>query len=113
MNIRINALQILTVLALLATAAAAHAGNRGTETPIRSCIAEVGKQANYDRASRVVHWITQLEQKNLVEMKIGIKTAVFASGSGAPVREYTSSCVTGSLGNIVKFRLQEQPAGRG
>lgn len=80
-------------------------GKARVNKQIQACVAEIGRHANYDHASRVVHLVETLEQKNLVEMKIGIETTVYLTGSDTG-REYRVSCVTDTMGKLVKFRLQ-------
>jgi hypothetical protein len=72
---------------------------------IQACVAEVGRHANYGDASRVLHRISSLNQRNLVELKIRIETSVFSKSEEAVVREFTASCVTDPMGDVVKFRI--------
>jgi hypothetical protein len=80
-------------------------GKARTDKQIQACVAEIGLHADYDQASRVVHRVESLEQRNLVEMKIGIETTVFLKDDGSE-REYRASCVTDTMGNLVKFYWQ-------
>ena len=57
---------------------------RRTIKQVRSCVAEIAKHANYDGASRAIHWVDRLNQKNLVELEIRIETTVYAP-NGEPV----------------------------
>jgi hypothetical protein len=110
MNDRIKTLGSATVLALLGLAIVPEAGagsvpaTRGTSAPIQACVAEIGKYADYGGASRVVHAVAALDQRNLVEMEIKVETSVYTK-DGAVAREYTASCVTGSLGKLLKFHI--------
>ena len=111
MNNRIKTLSSATLLFLLGFAAVpdANAGfvpaTRGTSVPIQTCVAEMGKHLDYGDASRVVHSITEFNQRNLVEMVITIKTSVFLHDDEAAARTYTTSCVTGTMGDLVDFRV--------
>ena len=106
----------LTTLALfgLSLACDSHASPR--EVPSRTykyvqpCIAEIGKHANYEDASRVVHWVTKFDHRNLVETELRISTAVYLRGDKEVTREYLTSCVTASLGELVEFQFAESGA---
>ena len=102
----------LTMLALFGFALPCNAdagsprARHDTGEQIEACISEIGRHADYGDASRVVHWVARLNQKNLVETEIRIETSVYLN-SEAPVREYAASCVTGTMGDLVKFRFNE------
>ena len=75
------------------------------EKLIAPCVAELAKHADLADAERVVHWVSDLEQKNLVEMRIRIDTDVYA-GEGDEVRkQYSSTCDVSGPGKVVKFRI--------
>lgn len=111
MNNRIKTISAATLLFLLSFAAVpdASAGfvpaTRGTSVPIQNCVAEMGKHLDYGDASRVVHWIAELDQRNLVEMVITIRTSVYLNDDDVAAATYEASCVTGTMGDLVKFRL--------
>ena len=99
---------LLLGLSLASTAAAETEGlNKAITDPIQACVAEIGERADYDGAERVVHVVSKLEQKNLVEKRIHIETSVYTDESADTKREYTASCVTGNLGKVVRLRLEE------
>lgn len=111
MNDRFKAISSVTLLFLLglsvcpdATASSVPA-KRGTSEQIQTCVAEIAKHANYDNASRVVHWVAALDQRSLVEMEIRVETSVYLNSGDGVAREYTASCVTGTMGNLVKFHI--------
>jgi len=113
MNKHIKLATSLTSLIVLgfAVASDAHAGSKQlrhtTDKQIQTCVAEIGRHADYDDASRVVHWVVSLQQKNLVELTIKIETAVYGQAGEEIARGYTASCVTGTMGDLVKFRFNE------
>jgi hypothetical protein len=82
--------------------------NRAITDPIKACVAEIGERANYEDADRIVHYVTALDQKNIVQKSITIETAVYVDEDSDTARVYTASCITGDLGKIVKFRLLEE-----
>jgi len=111
MNDRFKIISSITMLVILGLAVAPNAdagtvsAQRGTSLPIQTCIAEIGKNVDYGNASRVVHRVVRLDQKNLVELEIRIETSVYLKGNDDVVSEHTASCVTSALGKVVTFRI--------
>jgi len=118
MNNRIKTISTATLLFLLGFAAVpdANAGfvpaTRGTSDQIQTCVAEMRKHLDYGDAARVVHWISDIDQRNLVEMVIKIKTAVYSEVGDEMPATYTASCVTGTMGDLVDFRLDAEEEAR-
>lgn len=81
-----------------------------TNPHIEACVAEISKQADYSNATRVVHEVDWLNQKNLVELEIGITTSVFYDDDETTVRTYRTACTTGNLAQVVKVRVTETKA---
>lgn len=102
-------LLLVTLLGLTltcdATAATTH-GKARMIKQIQSCVDEIGRRANYDEASRVVHLIESVEQEGLTGTRIGVETTVHIKGDHEE-REYRISCVTDTMGKLVGFRLLE------
>lgn len=79
-----------------------------TNPHIEACVMAIGKHADYANATRVVHEVDWLNQKNLVELEIGITTSVYFDGDDeATVRTYRTACTTGNLAQVVKVRVTE------
>ena len=104
----------LSTLALLgltltcdAYADADSRNERRTMKQVRSCVSEIAKSANYDDASRALHLVERLNQKNLIELEIRIETSVYTVGDEPATRKYKTSCLVGGLGNLVEFRIDE------
>jgi hypothetical protein len=111
MNLRTRTLTSLTTLAVfgltvasVANAASSRDEHRADEQ-IQACVAEVGKHADYRNASRELRRVATLNQKNLIELEIRIETSVFSVTDDMLVREYAVSCVTDTMGDVVKFRI--------
>ena len=81
--------------------AAAHGDSR-TNEQIQTCVAAIGDRADYSDAERVVHTVTRLRQRNYAELEIRVDTAVIRNGD---VREYAASCVTDTLNDVVRLRV--------
>ena len=111
MNDRIKVSASLAILALLGLTVASDVNaafgrdKDGADQQIQACVAEVGRHANYGDASRVLHRVSALNQRNLVELKIRIETSVFSKIDETIVREYAASCITDTMGDVVKFRI--------
>lgn len=75
-----------------------------TNSHIKACIAEISKEANYSNAARVVHVVDRLNQKNLVELDIGVTTSVLNEDDVA-VRTYRTACTTGHFADVVKLHV--------
>mgnify|MGYP001547399924 FL=1 len=104
----------LSTLALLgltmtcdAYADADSRNERRTMKQVRSCVSEIAKYANYDDASRALHLVERLKQKNLIELEIRIETSVYAAADEPAARKYKTSCLVAGLGNLVDFRIDE------
>jgi len=113
MTDRRKAFTSLTTLALLGLTmtcdAQADSGREQARTYryVQPCIAEIGKHVDYADSTRVVHWVESLNQRNLAELEVLISTAVFGEGTDGTAREYQSLCITSSLGDVVKFRIDD------
>ena len=101
-------LSMLALLGLTMTCDAYADTNRDqrrTMKQVRSCVAEIAKHASYGDASRAIHWVDRLNQKNLVELEIRIETTVYAVDGEPATRKYKTSCLVAGLGNLVDFRI--------
>jgi len=111
MNDRGKTFVSLSTLALLGITMTcdAYAGTnrseRRTMEQVRSCVSEIAKHANYNDASRAIHWVDKLTQKNLAELEIRIETTVYAADGELVSRTYRTSCVVAGLGKLVDFRI--------
>ena len=104
----ITALSALLLLGLSVTADAEIGSSRDqlrTHADVQSCIAEIAKRADYEGAARVVHRVTELRQRNLVEVEVKIATSIYPSDAGSQTRVYETACVVGQLGKVVEIRL--------
>ena len=106
-TVSIVAISLLAVAAIDSATSASAADKQKIDRGIRNCVAEIAKHANYSGASRVVHWVSEIERRNRVELQMQVETSVYLTRDGAASRRYQSSCVRGALGRIVEFRIRE------
>ncbi len=105
-----SATAVAALIALAAPGVVESAGktaNRSMETEIQICVSEVGKNANYEHATRVVHMIMAAKQKNLAEQQFTIDTMVFTDNKDAIAREYRTRCVTRGALKLVDFEISQ------
>ena len=76
-----------------------------TQSEAESCVAEIAKRADYDGAKRVVHRVTELRQKNLIEVELTIDTSIYQDEISGATRGYETSCVVAQLGKVVEVRM--------
>ena len=111
MNDRGKTLVSLSTLALLGLTMTcdAYAGTnrseRRTMEQVGSCVSEIAKHADYNDASRAIHWVDKLTQKNLSELEIRIETTVYDADGELVSRKYRTSCVVAGMRNLVDFRI--------
>jgi hypothetical protein len=111
MNTRTKPVISLSVLVLFslamtcdATAAPLHKDRRTSEQ-IEACVAAIGEHADYSEASRIVHVVSRLDQRNYEELEIRVATTIYGENDTQVMRSYTASCVTATMGNLVRFRI--------
>ncbi len=111
MKARAKPVMSLGALALFGLAftctASADPGNHDhrTNDQIEACVAEIAAHADYSDASHVVHRVSRLKQRNYEELVIRVSTSVYGESDEVTLREYAASCVTATMGNLVKFRI--------
>lgn len=102
-------LAAITLLGYSVTAGADDSPDRDelrTQSEAESCVAEIAKRADYDGATRVVHLVTELRQKNLVEVELKIDTSIYQDEISGATRAYETSCVVAQLGKVVEVRME-------
>ncbi len=98
-------------ITLVTVGGAASAAN--TKVPyakeVQSCVAEVGRHANYDEATRIRHTIVIVKETRM-RYVFTIGTSVFTDSDVTPAREYTAYCVARGNGTPLKFRIEGSSA---
>ena len=111
MTTRNKAVSTLAAMALFGSvfacdmAVASNNAEHRVDRQIQACVDEIREHADYASASRIVHSVSRLNQRNAVELEIKVETAVYATDANTAVRAYRVSCVTASLGDVVRFRI--------
>ena len=101
----------LIAVPAFATPAAANKYERAQlDLEIKSCIAELGNQANYADASQVRHEIV-VTKRRTIGHKLDIQTSVYSDSSDNAIRAYATKCVVYRDNKPVKFRVSETDTG--
>lgn len=102
-----------TVLAVAGLAAASNA-SATLEFPIpapmnsiKHCVAEIGEQANYENAVRVLHEV-DFEERRVSGYKIKIDTTVFGADGTKVIREYATFCAVSANSETKAFKMKER-----
>ena len=95
-------LSTLVLFGLLVAQNATASDEYRKNEQIQTCVSAIGERADYTGANRIVHKVTRLRQRNYAELEIRVDTAVYGAED---VREYAASCVTHTLGDIVRLRV--------
>jgi hypothetical protein len=100
----------LAITGLLISAGAFAMPDFPLQAPMSSvelCVAEIGKQANYDHAVRVRHEVDSKERR-VGGHTIIIDTKVFAADSTRILREYETVCAVSAFAEIKLFKNKEK-----
>lgn len=110
MTARIKAMTsiwLVTLLGLSLTCDAMATPGRsaaGAQHQIQHCVAEIASRVDYSDAARVMHWVLRLEQKNLSEMRITLRSNLY-DNQNIEKRSLLTTCVVASGGKVVSFRI--------
>ena len=95
---------ILTFVPLSGMARAAN-GNGPYASEVQSCVAEVGRHANYDEATLVRHTVVVVKETRL-RYEFAIDTVVFTDSEESAARSYSAYCVARGDGTPLKFEIE-------
>lgn len=112
-----NSTNIIAASALafagLLASAPASAGGLYPVAPdymIDQCVAEIGKQANYEGGVRVEHQVLS-EERRSIGYTLRIDTTIYSDNEGEVVREYATKCVVAGGEQPIRFRIKESNTG--
>lgn len=100
----------LAVAGLVVSAGAFAMPGFSEQAPMSSveqCVAEIGKQANYDSAGRVRHEVDSKERR-VGGYTIMIDTKVFAADGSEIIREYATVCAISDQSETKVFKIKEK-----
>ncbi len=103
----LTAATAITLLTIGGPVAASDNGKLAYESEVRSCVAEVGKHANYNDATRVRHTVVKVKPRTGIGYVFTIDTSVFTDSDEIAVREYASYCVARGDQTPVKFKIEK------
>jgi hypothetical protein len=109
MNKRQQILSAATAITLFAIAAPATADELNEvrhRSEIKSCIAEVANNANYEDATRVRHMVVE-KRRSRRGLVYTIDTSVFTDSDDLAAREYASYCIARGEDKLVKFTIDQ------
>ena len=95
------------LIALAAPADAAGFYEVAPRNDIDMCVAAVAAEADYDEAARVRHEVVTTKRRT-VGYRLDIETTVFEAGSGAVIREYSSTCLATGGEQPSKFEIRDK-----
>ena len=100
---------IIAIPAFAAPVAANKYEQAELDQEVRSCIAELGQQADYSDASEVRHEIVVTKRKTLGH-RLDIETSVFADGDEA-IRAYATRCIAYRDNKPFRISVSESDTG--
>lgn len=101
----LSTLALLGLTMVFDAYADANRDGRRAIKQVCSCVSEIAKYAIHDDATRALHVVKRVNQKNLVELEIHIETTIHAAHGEPAARKYKTSCLIAGLGNLVDFRI--------
>ncbi|NQV86037.1 MAG: hypothetical protein HQ492_03070 [Woeseiaceae bacterium] len=109
MNITKAAVPIALAGLVISASAIAMPGfsEQAPMSSVEQCVAEIGKQANYDRAARVINEVDSKERR-VGGYTIMIDTKVFAAEGSEILREYATVCAVSDQSETKVFKIKEK-----
>lgn len=74
---------------------------------VEICVAQIGKQANYDNAGRIRHDVDS-RKRRISGYRIKVDTTVFGEGGDDVIREYSTVCLITDNEVTKQFRIEEK-----
>jgi len=79
---------------------------------VQSCLEKAADHFDYSAANRVVHWVDDMNQRNLLTTVVRIRTDVYSRIDGVVVQKYETHCATDTFGKVISIRVDDRPAPR-
>lgn len=113
----INRSKLLILAVSIATTPVIAAPLAGTafeqaqiDMEIQSCLAEVGRHADYEGATRVRHEVTVSPRRSLGH-RFDIHTSIYSETGDGVIRAYTTRCLAYRDNSPARFRISETDSG--
>jgi hypothetical protein len=103
----------ITAAALLALAFGAQASaaspddDKSFRKQAKACIAEIGAQIDYGRASRAKHAVISTGQTLEGQSTLQIETSLISGRRDKVIKRYSTSCVIGESATVAKLDIAE------
>lgn len=108
-SIQTLAVGLLTVAGLFCSGPLSAMPNRAEaaqRSSVDLCVAQIGDQANYEEASRVLHNVDSKERRVGGHI-MRIETLVYATDGEHAIRRYSTTCSVARSNEIRLFRLRQ------
>lgn len=106
----------ITATALLALAFGAQASaaspddDKAFRKQAKACIAEIGAQIDYGRASRAKHAVVSTGQTLEGQTILQVETSLISGRRDKVIKRYSTSCVIGEATTVAKLDIMEVDA---
>jgi len=106
----------ITLTALLAlafgaqTSAASPDDDKAFRKQAKACIAEIGTQIDYGRASRAKHAVVSTGQTLEGQATLQIETSLISGRRDKVIKKYSTSCVVGESTTVARIDITEVDA---
>ena len=105
MAISFTATAVLSLIPVMDASADSSRGQKLAAIKVQACLEEAAQHFDYSDAIRVVHWVESINQRNLIEAELQIRTDVYSKADNDVAREYETTCVTDTLGKVIRIRV--------
>jgi hypothetical protein len=112
-TMKISKAAVSTTLAIAGLVASSSAfalpgfSEQAPQSSVEQCVAEIGKQANYDNAGLVRHLVDSKERR-VSGHTIKIDTIIFGIDGSEVIREYTTVCAVSDDAETKYFKIKEK-----
>ena len=106
-SIAITAAALLTLAFGAQASAASPDDDKAFRKQAKACIAEIGAQIDYGRASRAKHAVVSTGQTLEGQSTLQIETSLISGRRDKVIKRYSTSCVIGESATVAKLDIAE------
>jgi len=106
-SIAITAAALLTLAFGAQASAASPDDDKAFRKQAKACIAEIGAQIDYGRASRAKHAVVSTGQTLEGQSTLQIETSLISGRRDKVIKRYSTSCVVGQSATVAKLDIAE------